>query len=319
MRVFQSSNCAGRCGIFLLSLNLMLMWLAAPSAHGQIPGISFKALAAFNNTGNGANPYAPPVLGADGNLYGTLPYGGTNNIGVIFKVTTNGSQSTLYTFKTNFNNLGGAGPFAPLVSGQDGNLYGVASGGGMNNQGTIFEITTNGAFTLLYSFGMVTNDMGYALDGSTPYGGLVQGRDGYFYGMTYSGGISNVGTVFQFSTNGTLTPLYSFTGNGVNDDGASPVSQPLVEGADGVFYGTTSAGGTNNDGTVFQVTSAGALTILFEFNNTDGKNPYAGLSFGTDGNLYGTTVYGGTNGAVWHSFPNHHERCPDHVVSIRRA
>jgi uncharacterized repeat protein (TIGR03803 family) len=298
MRVFQSSNGAERCGIFLLSLNLMLMWLAAPSAHGQIPGITFKALAGFNNGTNGANPYAPPVLGADGNLYGTMPYGGTNGIGVIFKVTTNGFQSTLYTFKTNFNNLGGASPFAPLVSGQDGNLYGVASGGGSNSLGTIFEITTNGAFTLLYSFGMVTNDLGYALDGSTPYTGLIQGRDGFFYGMTYSGGVSNLGTIFQFSTNGTLTPLYSFTGNGANDDGASPVSQPLVEGADGVFYGTTSAGGTNNDGTVFQVTSAGALTILFEFNSTDGKNPYAGLSFGSDGDLYGTTVYGGTNTTI---------------------
>ncbi|HEX7578325.1 MAG TPA: choice-of-anchor tandem repeat GloVer-containing protein, partial [Verrucomicrobiae bacterium] len=163
--------------IFLLVLNLMVSWLAAPLAHGQIPGVTFTTLGAFNNTNNGANPYAPPVLGADGNLYGTLPYGGTNNAGAVYRVTTNAFLTTLYTFKTNFNTWDGAYPYASLVSGHDGNLYGVAGAGGTNNQGTIFEITTNGTFTLLYSFGMETNTLGYALDGSSPDGGLVQGRD----------------------------------------------------------------------------------------------------------------------------------------------
>ncbi len=120
-------------------------------------------------------------------------------------------------------------------------------------------------------------------------------RDGteIFYGVTYNGGISNAGTVFQFSTNGTLTTLHSFTGNGSNDDGAHPYLAPLVEGMDGVFYGTTYAGGTNNAGTIFQVTADGTLTNLFEFNTTNGLNPCGGLSFGTDGNLYGTAHLAG--------------------------
>jgi len=278
---------------FLLAFGLVVVWLAAPLAHGQMQRVTFTTLAAFNNTNSGANPYDPPVLGADGNLYGVLPYGGTNNAGVIFKVSTNASPTTFY----NFNTWDGAFPVGQLLSGHDGNLYGTASGGGTNKQGTIFKITTNGTFTLLYSFGMVTNDLGYALDGSSPYGGLIQGRDGNFYGVTYSGGITNKGTVFQFSTNGTLAILHSFTGDGSSDDGAYPYTAPLVEGADGVFYGTASAGGTNNAGTIFQITTNGTLTNLFEFNNTDGLNPYAGLSFGTDGNLYGTTASGGTNGA----------------------
>jgi uncharacterized repeat protein (TIGR03803 family) len=296
MRRSQNLGHVRKLRIFLLALNLMLIWLAAPLAHGQIQGVTFTALGAFNNTNNGANPYSPPVLGADGNLYGSLPYGGTNSVGVLFKVATNASQNASLAAFYTFNTWDGAYPYASLASGSDGNLYGVAFNGGTNNQGTIFEITTDGTFTLLYSFGMVTNDLGYALDGAKPIGGLVQGRDGNFYGTTSSGGTNNLGTVFQFSTNRTLTTLYSFAGNGTNDDGASPYLTPLVEGADGVFYGTTSAGGTNNDGTVFQVSADGTLTTLFEFNYTEGRSPWAGLSLGTDGNLYGTTSEGGTNG-----------------------
>lgn len=278
-------------------LLLALLILAAPWGHGAVKGISFTTLGGFNNTNSGANPYAPPVLGADGNLYGAVPFGGTNGAAVIFKITTNGQQTTLFTFNT----TNGASAVGQLVSGQDGSLYGVAGSGGTNGQGTIFAVTTNGAFTLLYSFGMVTNAAGYALDGASPYGGLIQGRDGNFYGTTYQGGPTNKGTVFQFSTNGTLTVLHSFLGDDGSDDGAYPYTAPLVEGADGIFYGTTSEGGTNGsgttfDGTIFRVTAAGAFTTLFEFNKTNGLNPYAGLSFGTDGKLYGSTVNGGANG-----------------------
>ncbi len=282
--------------IVLLALPLVLGWQLASLAQGQMPGVAFTALAQFDFTNNGANPYTAPVLGADGNLYGVLYHGGTNGIGAIYKVTTNGFQTTLYTFKTNFNKWNGANPYGSLVSGSDGNLYGVANGGGTNNQGTIFELTTNGLFTVLYSFGMTTNAQGYALDGSGPVGGMVQGWDGNLYGTTLSGGTNNLGTIFQFSTNGTLTTLHSFSGNGANDDGASPYLAPLVEGADGVFYGTTYAGGTNNYGTIFRVTADGAFTTLFEFNYADGEGPWAGLSFGTDGDLYGTTSDGGASG-----------------------
>ncbi len=276
-------------------LSVFAVWLVTTMAHGTIPGITFTTLAAFNNTNNGANPFAPLVFGPDGNLYGTTPSGGTNGVGVIFKVTINAQQITLHTFNT--NDFGGTNTIAQLVAGQDGNLYGVASAGGSNNQGTIFAITTNGTFTPLYSFGAITNAQGFALDGSTPFGGLIQGRDGNFYGTTTYGGIINEGTVFKFSTNGTLTTLYSFTGDGTNDDGANPDTAPLVEGAPGVFYGTTYYGGTNNDGTIFEITAQGSLTTLCEFVSTNtGLNPRAGLNFGNDGYLYGTTSGGGPNG-----------------------
>jgi uncharacterized repeat protein (TIGR02543 family) len=277
---------------FLLALNLLIICLFATMAHGTLSGVAFTELGGFN-TNNGANPYATPVFGPDGNLYGTTPSGGTNGVGVIYRISLNAQQATLHTFNSN---LDGAYPVAGLTVGNDGNLYGVANAGGGNNQGTIFKVTTNGLFTTLYSFGMVTNDQGDALDGASPYGGLVLGRDGNFYGVTSYGGITNEGTVFQFSTNGTLTTLHSFTGDGTDDDGAYPYTAPLVEGANGIFYGTTEIGGTNDDGIIFQITANGTFTTLFEFDGNNGSVPYSGLSFGTDGNLYGTTSETGTNG-----------------------
>ena len=268
------------------AFSLLLMTLVP--AQG---GATLTMLASFNNTNNGANPYAPPVRFTDGNLYGVAPYGGTNDSGVIYQVTTNGQMAILHTF----NGSDGSYPVGQLTPASDGALYGATSSGGTNGAGTIFQITTNGVLTTLYSFGAATNELGHALDGSDCYAGLTQGRDGNFYGVTYDGGVSNVGTIFQYATNGTFTTLYSFTGNGSNDAGAYPSTAPLVEGADGVFYGTTSEGGTNNAGTIFQIIADGTLTTLHEFNVTNGQNPYAGLHLASDGNLYGTTVYGGTN------------------------
>src|SRR2546430_2839454 len=157
-------------------------------------------------------------------------------------------------------------------------------------------VTTNGTFTTLAAFALNP-------DGANPYGPLVQGRDGNFYGTTVNGGTNgyyNVlpgaritfGTVFRLTTNGTLTPLAAFEGrNGVNPYAG------LVQGSDGSFYGTTANGGTNGGyGTVFKIATNGTLISLVSFANTNGANPYAGLVQGSDGNFYGTTVNGGDNG-----------------------
>jgi uncharacterized repeat protein (TIGR03803 family) len=282
-----------KSGIIVLALVFLALWLIAGAARGgELTGIDFAALGEFN-TNNGELPNDAPVLATDGNLYGTTIAGGTNGVGVIFKDTTGGQLTVLHYFST--NSWDGDYPYAPLTVGQDGNLYGVTAFGGAYGQGTIFEITIHGLFTQLYSFGTELNEQGYALDGSCPEGGLIQGRDGNFYGVTRFGGPMNEGTVFQFFTNGILNTLHSFAGNGSNDDGINPLFASLVEGADGIFYGTTFAGGTNDDGTIFQITADGTFSTLFEFNGTNGLYPYAGLSLGTDGNLYGATSEGGTN------------------------
>jgi len=137
-------------------------------------------------------------------------------------------------------------------------------------------------------------------NGAWPVASLTLGNNGNFYGTTASGGNINLnngngcGTVFQITTNGALTTLFSF--NGANGEG--PFAS-LTLGNDGNFYGTTYGGGNinlnngNGYGTVFRVTTNGALTTLFSFSSTDGQNPVAALTFGNDGNLYGTTQIGG--------------------------
>jgi uncharacterized repeat protein (TIGR03803 family) len=135
-------------------------------------------------------------------------------------------------------------------------------------------------------------------DGNSP-NGLVQGADGNLYGTTESGGAyggggdCGSGTVFQITPTGALTTLYSFGAQTNCVDGADPYAG-LVLATDGNFYGTTWAGGANNDGTVFKITPGGTLTTLHSFDlYTDGCCIASGLVRATDGNFYGTTSYGG--------------------------
>ena len=132
---------------------------------------------------------------------------------------------------------------------------------------------------------------GYSGPPAYPAAAVVQGRDGNFYGTTEYGGTSGDGTVFQVTPAGALSTLVSFNG----PNGSHPAAA-VVQGSDGNFYGTTEYGGTNgNNGTVFQMTPAGALTTLVSFNGRNGSHPVAGLAQGSDGNFYGTTILGGAN------------------------
>ncbi|HLW84561.1 MAG TPA: Ig-like domain repeat protein [Candidatus Sulfotelmatobacter sp.] len=199
-------------------------------------------------------------------------------------------------------------PYGTLVQGTDGNLYGTTSYGGANSGadcwdpaigcGTFFNITPDGTLTTLYSFCSQTG----CRDGSDPFGALVLGTDGNFYGTTFSGGGGcgtqyGCGTFFKVTPSGTLTMLVRFEG----DTGAGPLGG-LVLGTDGNFYGVTegyAAGRRISGGTVFKVTPTGTLTTLYNFCTKtgcpDGEYPYAGLIQGTDGNFYGTTSTGGAN------------------------
>jgi len=143
-------------------------------------------------------------------------------------------------------------------------------------------------FTTLHNFNFT--------DGDDPQGGLVQATDGNLYGTTYGGGATGGGTVFKITPSGTLTTVYSFCAQSGCPDGAYPYAA-LVQATNGSLYGTTTGGGANGDGTVFKITTGGALTTLHSFDVTDGYLPYTVLVQATNGNLYGTTVQGGTNGA----------------------
>jgi uncharacterized repeat protein (TIGR03803 family) len=209
-------------------------------------------------------------------------------------MSTNGG-SPVWTFSLTSSN--GWIPLAGLVQGSDGSLYGTTSQGGASNAGTIFRISTNVVFTNLYSF------TGGA-DGGSPAAGLVQGPDSQLYGTTTAGGNPSVkaGGIFKITTNGVFTLLLDFDGT----NGGSPEA-PLMLARDGNFYGTASTGGAGYPfsfntlfgpvyGTVFQLTTNGALTTLLSFNGNDGGDaPVSTLWQGRDGGLYGTTYEGGTN------------------------
>jgi uncharacterized repeat protein (TIGR03803 family) len=237
-------------------------------------------------SGDGINPYAALILGGDGNLYGTTGDGGAHAQGTMFKVTTAGAESIVYSF------AGGTGDGARpngAVLGSDGNFYGTTPDGGAHGMGTIYVVTAAGAETVLHSFA------GGTADGSTPEARLLQGGDGNYYGTTSAGGANNAGTVFRITPAGVETVLYSF--GSVAGDGSDAMAS-LIQGTDGNFYSTTTGGGANNLGTVFKITPAGVETVIYSFgtNANDGTNPFARLMQAADGNLYGTTPTGGANG-----------------------
>ena len=244
-------------------------------------------LYSFTGGNDGAHPYSGLVQASDGNLYGTTDFGGTNDEGAIFRITTNGALTPLYSFTGGDD---GANPRGGLVQASDGNLYGTTAGGGTNFDGTVFRITIKGAFASIYSF---TGGR----DGTFPEASLVQASDSYLYGTTYQGGISNgitgYGAVFRITTNGAMTPLYSFTNGG---DGAAPAAG-LVQANDGNLYGTTEDGGTNLYGTVFRIGTNSVMKPLYSFTGGhDGAYPEATLALAHDGTLYGTTYDAGTDG-----------------------
>lgn len=208
---------------------------------------------------------------------GRHSFGGTGvncngGCGTVFKMTLAGVPTTLHSF----NETDGSTPVGTLIQASDGNFYGTTLYGGGNGGGTVFKITPGGAFTTLYSFCSHIN----CTDGGNPFAGLLQGKDGNFYGVTASGG-NNYGVIFSITPAGLYRVLYSFS----RADGASP-SGSLVQSSDGSFYGTTARAGT-----IFQVTPEGVLTTL----GAPGGYPYAGLVQATDGSLYGTG-YTGNNG-----------------------
>ena len=239
-----------------------------------------QVIYSFKDTGDGANPAAPLVLGPDGYLYGTTQYGYRKKDGGVFKITTNGNTTILHVF----NGATGAEPVGGLVVGTDGMLYGTTSSGGAYGFGTIYQISTNGAFSNFFNFA--------GTNGSDPEATLVVGLNGALYGTTQYGGAGKVGTIFRITTAGLFRLLFSFDGS----DGATPQG-PLVQESDGLFYGTTAYGGSGF-GTAFSITPSGAnLTTLYSPNVEDaGSNPSGGVVIGADGNVYGAAHYGGSNG-----------------------
>jgi uncharacterized repeat protein (TIGR03803 family) len=203
--------------------------------------ITFYSFCSESGCTDGSFPNAPLIQAASGNFYGTTS-GKASGYGTVYEMNQIGDVTTLYTFCSQPNCADGGQPYFGLTEGTDGNLYGTTSFGGANGGGTVFRITPAGALTTLYNFCSLTD----CKDGTQVYSGLTLGTDGNFYGTTYSGGANNEGTVFQITPSGVMTTLYSFcpilNASSECTDGAAPYAG-LVQSTNGVFYGTTHAGG----------------------------------------------------------------------------
>jgi len=186
----------------------------------------------------GLGPYSQLMHGPGGMLYGTTFWGGTSNLGTVFKMNTDG---TGYTVLKHFIWQDGMYPLAGLTS-SDSVLYGTTPSGGSPEGGTVLRLNTDGTgYSVLMSFPECADARG-------PPGGLTLSGN-MLYGTTSSGGSSNLGTVFMLNTDGTgYAVLKSFAGA---SEGAKPVGGLALSG--NVLYGTTEAGGIFDSGTLFKL------------------------------------------------------------------
>jgi uncharacterized repeat protein (TIGR03803 family) len=291
------------CGIFGVTTDCGSVYKITPA--GKLTTLyNFCTLPGCSD---GWTPYGGLTLATDGNFYGTTTYGGICGVpydappcGTVFRITPTGHLTTLYSFCSLTNCADGAGPIGKLLQAPDGNFYGTTSAGGIRDDdfpyggGTIFRMTPAGQLTTIFTF-----DAG----SFTPYGGLVLGNDGNFYGTTTLGGdqgyacmyVPGCGTIYRLTPAGDFSVIYNFCATDCLD-GADP-NGDLLLGADGKFYGVAEIGGQGDQGTFFSITPDGQFTTLYKFchqlNCTDGSNPSGTLIQGTDGNFYGGTSEGG--------------------------
>jgi len=265
-------------------------------------GTGFTNLYNFGlDPSSGINPQSRLTF-SDNMLYGTTPNPSiVFSYGAVFNLRSDGSAfGYLYVF----SGSDGAHPSGPLsvsVNPLDGTttLYGTTAAGGDFGHGTVFSLTTYGAFTTLHPF--------LGLDGARPSGLILSGNT--LYGMTTVGGSFGGGTIYAITTDGTgFTTLYHFgpatnsNGGGAftNADGAYPNAGLTLSG--NTLFGTTSIGGSAGQGTLFKVGVDGtgfavlhAFTALVTGTNSDGSTPGGELALSTN-TLFGTTFRGGASG-----------------------
>jgi len=272
-----------------------------------------KETVIYNFTGgtDGNQPSSGLTLDSKGNVYGTTVYGGDSNCvlngatpgcGVVYKLTSTGHFSVVYTFT---GSTDGALPQGVIVD-SSGDLYGPAFYGGNLSCpltgigcGVIFKIDTTGKETAVYTFQDGT-------DGGVPNGFITMDNSGNIYGATIYGGTladcsgAGCGVIFKVTLAGKESVLYSFTGG---TDGGAPNGSLLMDRQANI-YGTAYLGGdlqctsipnTAGCGVVFKISPSGHESVLHAFKGTDGAGPSWGL-LDYQGNGYGTTIYGGANG-----------------------
>ena len=221
-------------------------------------------------------PLAPPVLGTDGNFYGSTgdPNAGADNI---YRITPAGVYKNLKTLS------GGYSIPSTVHFGSDGNLYGTTQTAPVfGNRGAVVRITTAGAIKTVYGFVDTT--------GSFPNSGVIQGTDGKLYGTTSFGAANGNGGIYKVTTGGAFTLLHS------TDNPTGPANwNDLLQATNGNFFGAAEGGGSGNMGGLYELTSAGVFSsFLFTNQNATGSQPFAPLMQHTNGTVFGTNSVGGS-------------------------
>jgi uncharacterized repeat protein (TIGR03803 family) len=273
-------------------------------------------------TVDGENPYSGLIFDTAGNLYGTTEFGGAHSYGSVFelKATSIGwSEKILYSFKGGND---GSQPKAGLVLDTVGDLYGTTNQGGGHAAGTVFKLTpsSGGTWTkkVIHSF----CSKYHCRDGAYPEASLIFDSAGNLYGTTPEANANNRGVVFELtpSTKGWIeTVLVSFCKQ--CDIGFYPTGALLLDEA-GNLYGAAMQGGSNGDGTIFELmhtSDSWALNVLYSFSGgSDGAVPNGGLILDASGNLYGTEYYGNGNctncGAIFELTPGSSGKWTEQVL-----
>ncbi|HEX4085509.1 MAG TPA: choice-of-anchor tandem repeat GloVer-containing protein [Chthoniobacteraceae bacterium] len=261
-------------------------------------GSGFQVLQTFTGPASGPQ-FTPLFIASNGLIYGETAGDGLYSNGSIFEIQQNGANyKDIHDFT---NGSDGAVPSGGLIQGQDGLLYGAYSGAGVNgNGGGIFKISLTGTgFTTIYSFN--ANDT--PASGFGPASGVIQGTDGWLYGTAAGGDDANYGegdgVIFKVTTNGTgYQVLHTFAGAA---DGSNSGYNGLIQGGDGMLYGSAQYGGAGGQGTIFKISTSGTGFTLLYNPASAGTYPYGvqpnQLMQGTDGALYCTMEYGGGTNA----------------------
>ncbi|HUA15530.1 MAG TPA: choice-of-anchor tandem repeat GloVer-containing protein [Verrucomicrobiae bacterium] len=249
----------------------------------KLSGGKERVLHSFQGS-DGSGPSGLVVRDPAGNFYGTTAAGGASSSGTAYELDEAGILTTLYDFR-NYQ-----GPAGGVIRDADGNLYGATDNGGGTacECGLVYKLSATNTFSVLHRFAGGT-------DGARPFSELYRDSLGNLYGTTVNGGdtacTNGCGVVFKITTAGAEKIMHRFAGP--PDDGANPYAG-LIRDKAGNFYGTTSAGGSANQGTIFKIDASGNEAVLYSFQGgSDGAQPTARLVFDSAGNLYGTTYAGG--------------------------
>ncbi len=246
-------------------------------------GNNFHSIYSFNKT-TGSIPLGTLCLAPNGKLYGVTRNGGCDDSCVVY------SYNPVTGIFNNFHDLfcddiHGWKANSGMMLAADGNLYGLCSGGGVNDKGVIYKVDpSTDTYTDIYDFD--TANVG-------PQGTLIQLSDGKLYGYTNGNGTQNFGTLFSFDISTSvftrLHSLYYLTGDWPNYGG-------LLMATDNKLYGVTSGGGANLRGVIFSYDlSTDTYNDIHDFDSIGGYNPNCIMIQATDGKLYGVTSSGGAS------------------------